>query len=140
MIETPEDASRRTTPKSTWISVSVRIAEGSSRMSTFALPTSALAMETCCCSAIDSSLTATVAYPAGSPMSSSSSTTRAFCAARATLPRGGVVPHAGVLRVPARLARAGGLPAGEDALGDGQVGEQLGFLVDGRYPEGAGVG
>ena len=61
MIATPEAASRRTTPNSTSISVSVRIAEGSSRMSTLASPTRALAMETCCCSAMDSSLTGTVA-------------------------------------------------------------------------------
>ena len=87
MIETPEAVSRRTTPNSTWISVSVRIADGSSRMSTRASPASALAIETCCCSAIDSSLTATVAYRAGRPISSSSSTTLAFCAAQSTRPR-----------------------------------------------------
>ena len=43
--------------KSTSISASVRMAEGSSRMSTLALPASALAIETCCCSAIDRSPT-----------------------------------------------------------------------------------
>ena len=61
MTDTPDSVRRRTTPNSTSISASVRIADGSSRISTFASPASALAMETCCCSAIDSVPTGTVA-------------------------------------------------------------------------------
>ena len=111
----------RTTPNSTWISVSVRIADGSSRMSTRASPASALAIETCCCSAIDSSLTATVAYRAGRPISSS-------------------FDDLGVLRGPVDPSPAGDLPAGEDVLGHRQVGEQLRFLVDGGDAERDGIG
>ena len=86
MTDTPDAVSRRTTANSTSISASVRIAEGSSRISTLALPASALAIETCCCSAIDRSPTGTVAYLAGRPSSSSSSTTLAFWAAQSTRP------------------------------------------------------
>ena len=87
MIATPASLSRRTTLNSTSISASVRMAEGSSRMRTFASPASALAIDTCCCSAIDSSPTGTVAYRPGRPSSSSSSTTLAFCSAQSTRPR-----------------------------------------------------
>ena len=86
MTETPVAVSRRTTPNSTSISESVRIADGSSRISTRASPASAFAIETCCCSAMDSVPTGTVAYRAGSPSSSSSSTTLAFCSAQAIRP------------------------------------------------------
>ena len=61
MTDTPDSVSRRTTPNSTSISASVRIADGSSRIRILALPASALAMETCCCSAIDRSPTVAVA-------------------------------------------------------------------------------
>ena len=61
MTDTPDSVSRRTTPKSTSISVSVRIADGSSRISTVASPARAFAIETCCCSAIERSPTGTVA-------------------------------------------------------------------------------
>ena len=54
MTETPDAVSRRTTVNSTSISASVRMADGSSRISTVASPASALAIETCCCSAMDS--------------------------------------------------------------------------------------
>jgi len=58
---TPEAVRRRTTVKSTSISASVKMAEGSSRMRIFALPARALAIETCCCSAMDRSPTVAVA-------------------------------------------------------------------------------
>ena len=86
MTETPDSVSRRTTPKSTSISESVRMADGSSRMRIFALPASALAMETCCCSAIDRSPTARVAYRSGSPRRASSSSTFSCWAAQSTRP------------------------------------------------------
>ena len=86
MTDTPVEVSRRTTPNSTWISASVRMALGSSRISTFALPARALAMETCCCSAIDREPTTAVAYRPGSPISSRSSTTRSFWARQSMRP------------------------------------------------------
>ena len=84
MTETPDAVSLRTTANSTSISASVKIADGSSRISTLAFPASALAIETCCCSAIDKVPTGTVAYLPGSPSSSSNSVTLAFCAAQST--------------------------------------------------------
>ena len=47
--------------------------------------------------------------------------------------------HARVLRRPVDPPAAGDLPAGEDVLGDGEVEEQLRFLIDGRDAEGDGV-
>ena len=61
MTATPASVSLRTTANSTSISASVRIADGSSRMSTLASPASDLAIDTCCCAAMDSSPTGTVA-------------------------------------------------------------------------------
>ena len=61
MTATPDAVSRRTTSNSTSISASVRMADGSSRISTLASPASAFAMDTCCCSAMDSDPTGTVA-------------------------------------------------------------------------------
>ena len=61
MTDTPDSVSRRTTPNKTSISASVRIAEGSSRIRMLASPASALAMETCCCSAMERSPTGAVA-------------------------------------------------------------------------------
>ena len=61
MTATPAAVSLRTTVKSTSISASVRMAEGSSRISTFASPARDLAIDTCCCAAIESAPTGTVA-------------------------------------------------------------------------------
>ena len=110
------------TPNSTSISASVRIADGSSRMSIPASPASALAIDTCCCSAIDRSPTAPVAYRAGRPSSAEQ------------------FDDLGVLRGPVDPAPLADLPAGEDVLRHGQLGEQLRFLVDGGDAERDRVG
>ena len=61
MTDTPDSVSRRTTPNRTSISASVRMADGSSRIRMLASPAKALAIDTCCCSAIDRSPTTAVA-------------------------------------------------------------------------------
>ena len=61
MTDTPVSVSRRITVNNTSISASVRMADGSSRIRIFALPANALAIDTCCCSAIDRSPTVAVA-------------------------------------------------------------------------------
>ncbi len=86
MTDTPAAVSLRTTANSTSISASVKMADGSSRISTLALPANAFAIDTCCCSAMDNVPTGTVAYFPGSPSSSSSSTTLSFCADQSTRP------------------------------------------------------
>ena len=121
MTATPDAVSLRTTANSTSISASVRMADGSSRMSTVASPASALAIDTCCCSAIDS-----VAD-------------RHRRVARRQAQQLEQLDDLGVLLRPGDPAAVADLAAGEDVLRDRELGEQLRLLVHGGDAEGDGV-
>ena len=109
------------TAKSTSISESVRIADGSSRMSTEASPASALAIETCCCWAIERLPTTSVAM-------------------RVVEPDGVEQRVHGVgLGRPVDPDAFLQFAPDEDVLGDAELREELRLLVDGLHAEGDGI-